>query len=53
MAATLAVLLVVAFYVVAAWVVWWAVPRSLHRRRTPDIPSTVPEEWVDEVRRHG
>ena len=43
----MAVVLLLAFYAIAAWVIFWVVPRSLRRSR-PEIPSTVPQEWVDE-----
>ena len=45
-----AVLLLLAFYGVAAWVIFWVVPRILCRSR-PEIPSTVPRGVGRRVRR--
>ncbi len=45
----LAVVLMLAFYSAAAVVIFWVVPRSLRRSKS-EIPSTVPQEWVDEYR---
>ena len=51
------VVLLVLVYAAAVWIVSWMVPRSLRRSRRDDpwpsgtdIPSTVPQEWVDELR---
>ncbi len=43
----MAVVLLLAFYAIAAWVIFWVVPRPSGGPR-PEIPSTVPQEWVDE-----
>ena len=45
----LAVVTMLAFYSAAAVVIFSVVPRSL-RQSKPEIPSTVPQEWVDEYR---
>jgi hypothetical protein len=42
-----AVILLLAFHGAAAGVIFWVLRRSLRRSR-PEIPSTVPQEWVDE-----
>ncbi len=48
----MAVVLLLVFYCIAGWVIFWVVPRSLRQSR-PEIPSTVPREWVDEFRSGG
>ena len=57
MAQMVTVVLLVLVYAAAVWIVSWMVPRSLRRSRRDDpwpsgtdIPSTVPQEWVDELR---
>jgi hypothetical protein len=44
-----AVLLMLVLYTTAAWVIFWVVPRSLRRSKS-EVPSTVPQGWVDEFR---
>jgi hypothetical protein len=37
------------FFSVVSWLIYWKIPR-LVSHRTPKIPPTVPQEWIEEYR---
>ncbi len=46
----LAILSMVIVYFVVAWGAFWFIPKRLARSAI-EIPSTVPQEWVDQYQR--